>query len=373
MAIDLFRVQNGFGVFGRSSILSGSGAPGGDTSFQDAAAQGSIFLRTDISGIYLKVGTANSTADWTKLLSSAGQYIIAPADAADSTLYANLAAAVSAYNGTNTVDGVTITSGFRILLTNLTSGTETVYDVTGSSGAWTLTADTSFTPTAGDEIYIIDGTTYGGDIFTYDGANWQVQSGSTIFNELGYIRTFIGKNAAGNETPDYSSNNYVTDGTSLETAIGAIDNAVFTAIGNRTYTNPNFITSSQSITASLQALDSGLEAFGQSAVSSTVTTATTVDTVNCRKYDCVLWVVKCVDHSSPANKETVQIFATHDATPSVDATVTDFNVASILTVGTPPTGLGFDVTLSGTGASQVMNLRVTSTTSVDVKVARVRL
>jgi hypothetical protein len=43
--------------------------------------------------------------------------------------------------------------------------------------------------------------------------------------EDGYINTFIGK-AAGSDTPNYSSEIYITDGDSLETAIGKLDAAI---------------------------------------------------------------------------------------------------------------------------------------------------
>ena len=340
MSVDLYRVYNGLSIYGKSSILSGTGSPGGDSGFQDQASLGSIFLRTDAPAIYIKTGSSNNTTDWTLLSTGSSGTIIIPANAADSTSYANVAAAQTAYNASNTVDGVNIISGSRILLTNLASGSKTVYIASGSSGAWTLTADT-FTPTAGDEIYIIAGNTYGGDIFTYDGTNWNVQSGSTIINEITYIRNFIGKTVTGNILPTYSSNNFVANGTSLEIAIGAID--------------------------------AGLQAYGQSGTSNNITSATNVDSVNCRAYDCAFWIVKVLDHNTPSNKQTVQIFATHDGTSSADAVNVDFNIASILSVGTIPTGLTYNVVLSGSGAGQTMNLQITSTTAVDVKVARVRL
>lgn len=43
--------------------------------------------------------------------------------------------------------------------------------------------------------------------------------------ELNYIHTFIGKSGMGNETPTYSSTNTVSNGDSLETAIGKLDAA----------------------------------------------------------------------------------------------------------------------------------------------------
>jgi hypothetical protein len=340
MATETYKVLNGLSIFANSSVLSGTGAPGGDSSFQDAAELGSIFLRKDApAAVYVKTSSVNSSADWVPLqVSSGGGGNIAPVNAADTTPYASIAAATTAYNSSNTVDGISITSGFRILLANPTTGAKTAYDVTGSAGAWTLTPDATI-PATGDEIYVESGVTYAGDIFAFDGTNWNLESGETVVNELAFIRTFIGKAASGNVTPTYSSTNFVTNGTSLEVAIGAIDN--------------------------------GIKNFGRSVTASNVTTVTTVDSINCRAYDAVKWFIVCIDHSSPGNKQTAEIFAGHDGTPSIDASNVDFNLSSLLSINTAPTGLTFTVTLTGTGASQVMNLRVSSTTAVDVKVTRI--
>lgn len=50
--------------------------------------------------------------------------------------------------------------------------------------------------------------------------------------EEGYIRTFIGKGASGSETPTYGSTRYITNGSSLETAIGALDSQLYTTTTN---------------------------------------------------------------------------------------------------------------------------------------------
>lgn len=341
MAVDIYRAYNGLGIFGKSSILSDNGAPGGDSSFQDASTLGSLFLRMDVPTLYIKTASANSTTDWTKLTTGSSGTVITPANVADTTHYATVAAATTAYDSANIIDGVSITNGMRVLLTDLGTGAETAYTITGTTGSWTLTEDITFAPAAGDEIYITSGTNFGGDIFTYDGTTWNLQSGSTILNELAYIRSFVGKSAVGNVMPTFSSNNFVTNGTSLETSIGAID--------------------------------AGLQPFGQSPASNNITTTTTVDSVNCRAYDCILWIVKAVNHVAPSNKQTVQIFAVHDGTSTVDAANVDYNLSSVLTVGTPPSGLGYSVVLNGTGSSQTMNLQIVSTTAVDVKVVRTRL
>jgi len=74
MSLDLFRaiggvnLQNDAGTV-NASVLMGTNAPGGDGSFQDAAAIGSIYLRTNAGTnnlqLYFKFQTVgNSAADW---------------------------------------------------------------------------------------------------------------------------------------------------------------------------------------------------------------------------------------------------------------------------------------------------------------------
>jgi hypothetical protein len=61
---------------------------------------------------------------------------------------------------------------------------------------------------------------------------------------------------------DYSSNNYVTDATSLETAVGALDTALKTSndnIGDLNYLEQNYITNGQSLSDSMDLLDQQLK------------------------------------------------------------------------------------------------------------------
>lgn len=500
MALDTFKVLGGFGIYNQGSYLSGDSAPGGDSGLQDAAKTGSLFQRTDNAKVYVKVATNNNTSDWVELpnintvislinSSMPGISWREPADVADTTTYADVAAAESAANSNNTIDGVAITTGFRVLLTDLTSGNENVYVVTGTNSNWTFTEDTN-EATSGDEVYIKSGTN-AGNLFSYDGTEWVVQSGVSINNELGYLRAYTGKLSAGNVVPNYSTTNFVTQGSSLTAAISELDGNVYTTVGNRTYTTPEWITSSQSITASLQALDTGIftaigdrtyttpnyvtsdesltdsiqaldtatgefsfintyigkgslgsaspsysstnfvvqssaltVAIGQldtnifsaignrtytsphyvtnsqsltasiqaldtalnsvstsvtnitntlsTATSSGITTATVVDSVLCRNYNSVKWLVSVVNAGTPTNKQTVEILAVHNGTPTVDATTTDYSIYSMLIVGSD-IGLTFAITLTGTGASQNMNLSIASSTSVNVKVIKLAI
>jgi hypothetical protein len=97
-------------------------------------------------------------------------------------------------------------------------GTDTRIELVLSNGS----PDTVVTAPRGS---IASDTTNGALYINTDGATaWQqLTTGGGSSAEEGFIRTFVGKTAAGAETPTYSSINVVVNGTSLETAIGALD------------------------------------------------------------------------------------------------------------------------------------------------------
>lgn len=479
MALDLYRIALGIAIEDddgtvRGHILSGTGAPGGDTGAEDDAPVGSIYLRTDasasISVVYQKITDTNATADWVQ--SASKDYVDSlvnglswrePALVCDETAYADVTAAETAANVADTVDGVTIAATDRILLTNIANQNltaaqdETAFDGTGSNGTFsggtghaaldvitmsdgsTITVDTEvggvvteFTVTTGsttpiadggtitqssttgtgvsfsitigtanttiespdlNDVYIVSGST-GAWTFTidpdnaasdgdallvqqgtcaeqqkvYDGADWIVIASGTGAAELAYIRTFIGKTAAGSELPTYASTNVVVASSNLETAIGALD----TAIGDRTYTEDNYVTDGETITASIDALDQAIAANSLNrAVGTTITAATTVDTVLVDDYQAAKWFVAVFDEGDTDQKYATEVFAIHDGTASSDATAVDWNEVSRLRLNGAILGLLIDVVLSGTGAAQTMGLQITSTDTVTVHVTRV--
>lgn len=266
MALDLTRVALGLDIqsvdfSSNANILQGVGAPGGDSAEQDAAPIGSIYMRTDAETDNLQVywkyrTTQNNSTDWRQGTSK--QYVDAlvqglswrePALVLDSTAYADITAAETAANVGDTVDGITIAAGDRLLFTNLTTGNDNVYIVSGSTGAWTFTEDVNLA-TDGDALMIEQGTAQE-EQWVFDGTNWVKISGSNNNLELSYIRDFIGKTAAGAETPTYSSTDIITPSTSLESAIGQLD----AAIGPLTFTEQNFVTNGNDVTLNLDAID----------------------------------------------------------------------------------------------------------------------
>jgi hypothetical protein len=267
MAEQFFRINRGLELDGTSQFLTAAGAPGaaGDTA---AALVGSYYTDTTSGDLYIKVTSGTGTDKWKVLatqsyvqnFSATGISWREPVKVIDTTTYATLAAAVIAANVADTVDGVTIVAGDRVLIADLTTGADNVYIVSGATGAWVFTQDIN-TITAGDATYVVGGTG-AGNTYVYNGAAWVLIS-QTSADEDGYQNSFMGK-SAGNNMPDYSSNNIVVDSTSLETAVGALDaetgyQNTFTGktAGSVTpnYTSNNFVVDATSLMAAISALD----------------------------------------------------------------------------------------------------------------------
>lgn len=228
MAQDLFRVELGMEVESGPSFLVSDGVPGNDV-YSNAALQGSWATDSQTGAIYTKKTAGTGTDKWetitteTLLEAAVGsQQWRDPVLVRDDTVYANIAAAQAAVN-LGTIDGVAVATGDRILFTGISGQPKNVFIVEGivGSGA-TLVEDPKKSVEEGDILSILNGT-YDNQQHYYDGTNW-ISTGSDASAELGFIRAFIGKGAAGSETPTYTSNVYVSG--NLEDAIGDLDAAV---------------------------------------------------------------------------------------------------------------------------------------------------
>jgi len=114
---------------------------------------------------------------------------------------------------------------------------------------------------------------HGGTDWSDDPSTWNHSSVSTDFT---YINNFIGK-AAGLDTPNYSTNYYVTDSDSLETAIGDLDTALHatdteqgyinTFIGKSsgnetpTYSTTNYVANGDSLEVAIGKLDTAVASY----------------------------------------------------------------------------------------------------------------
>lgn len=408
MGLDLFRVSLGLDIESTDGstnayILQGNGTPGGDAAEQDAAPIGSVFMRGDVEtnelNLYYKFSSVNnSAADWKQTTSK--EYVDAIANGLswrepvlihDSITYANITAVETAANIADTLDGVIISNGDRILLSNITTGTDNVYIVSGTTGAWTFTADTNL-ESDGDAVLVQQGT-YAEEQWVYDGTAW-VQFGSAAGSaELGFLRAYTGKTGPGSELPTYSSTDVIVQSSTLETAIGALDNsigtqsytndnvvtdgeditssidALDTVVGTQLYTNDNVVTDGQTLTQSIDALDTALGLFQDEHLESTGTNVVavagvTLDTVPLVDATQIEWMIQVRETATPANRRGVMLHAFNDG-----STLIDYSRSNILKLGSALAGFTISADINGTD----MRLRLSATNNIDFVVKRITL
>lgn len=421
MALSFFEVEKGF-LHNEAAMIAGAGAPSGSGDSAEVGI-GSMYQDTSSGDLYVKNAAGAGSDKWTRL---AGANEVAssiswrePAVVIDSSA----TTLPTSTGGTNiTVDGVEITDGGRVLFSAISGGAgPNVYVYSNALGVFT---EDSNAETAGDAVYIQEGTG-AGKVYNFNGTAW-VQSQQSSLDELGFIRSFVGKSGDGNELPTYSTTNFILDGDSLETAAGKLDAQVKTNADNisseitarsdadaliqselddtqsgaglnadGTYSatgGANFISTATSLKnadnlldAQLKSTQDDLDALETSFATASskldrartesssvaVTTATSIDTVLVDSVAACKWTVYVQgNQAGDANKkQVVEILATHDGTSGADATATDYNVYAKLRIGTL-SGLQFSVDVNGAGSAQTMRLRVQSTTSVDVKATR---
>ena len=226
MALKPFQSKGGFSD-GNITYLSGVGVPGGDAGAQDAAPVGSFYSNSTDGATYKKEVAGAGVGNWVKQANvtdlaglSATQSWREPVVVRDA-VNATTAAAIIEMDAADTLDGVTIAAGDRVLLSQVLGGAgPNVYIVGGVSGAWTLTEDVNL-ETAGDTLQVLSGTS-ANQIWFFDGTVWGM-IGANSSAEDQFMRAFVGKAAAGGELPSYTSQNYVANSDSLETAIGKLD------------------------------------------------------------------------------------------------------------------------------------------------------
>jgi hypothetical protein len=255
MSQDFFRVERGVELDESVQMLQGAGAPGaaGDTSL---APVGSTYQDHATGDLYTKIAAGVGTNKWQKLASES--YVNNAVGATVSwrepaIVRDNVATVVPAGAAAApiVVDGVSITDGQRVLFSAITGGNgKNIYVYNQATGLFVedINAESS-----GDAAYVQSGTS-AGKTYIYNGSAW-VQSDQASLDELGFIRAFIGKGAAGSEPTDYTSNNFVVDGTSLESAVGALDAEVGANVSLGNYVVP-----ANKVNGNIQALDSAIGA-----------------------------------------------------------------------------------------------------------------
>ena len=368
MGLSLFHVKKGLNIDGLSQVLAGSGAPGGSGD-SASAPKGSQYLDYTNGQLYVKKATGTGTDKWIRLqdksdMDAALQGISwrEPVLVHSSTSYANKAAAETEVN-TGTIDGVAVVAGDRILFDNITGANKNVFTVTGTPGSSATLTEDANTVSKGDALYVQSGSDAGKQ-FSYNGTVW-VQQGAASSTEIGFVKSFIGKSADGNETPDYSSNYVVTDGGSLEDAIGELDTKVGSY--NLGPFDPTFVElGNDTIMTSLIRLDVNLalarrHSFGATVGSDTATPACSTNLSGLVLDECfsVEWRVAVRDGNNRWFGVVTAIF--NLATDEID-----YNISSILKIGTDIAGLDVYPTLF----DNMLQLLVKTTSVANYSVTR---
>ena len=418
MATNYYEIEDGLEL-NLSVFLADPAATPGGTPSTDEVGIGSYYLCTTTGDMWTKVLAGTGSNKWRKMATQeyvdaqvANQISWRePVQAHDSTSTTIPAAA------TNTIDGETVFDGMRVLFSNQTITTDqNIWVASGTTGNWTWTEDTN-AETKGDITYV-DGGTDIGKQYVYNGTSWVLLNASSS-TELQYIRDFIGKAASGAENTGYISNNYIVDGDNLELAIGKLDAQIGVNATNITnigtditninaelsfirafigkdaagsefpdYTSNNYIVDGDNLELAISKLDvqiginAGDIATLQSEMletrtetqASNVTTPTIIDCVNVDLVAAVKWIVytQGTAGGDAAKKYTIEVLATHDGhnvSGGADATDIDRAIGPKLKIG-PSLGVKANVVLQGTGAAQTMCLQIEASTAVDVKAIR---
>ncbi|MEE8113271.1 MAG: hypothetical protein V3T23_02840 [Nitrososphaerales archaeon] len=317
MSLNFFEVARGLSLDGNVEIIGTSGAPVGVEA--DAVGKGALAIDFLNGALYQKGDSGTGPELWQSIGADSNWRGESEVRDGSATVLPTFTPATDA-----TVDGETIVDQERVLFSALTVNPN-IYIYDRSAGVFLESTNEA---SNGDTTFIVRGTD-AGKKYLFNGTVW-VQNDQASADELAFIRTFIGKTAAGSETPTYSSNNIVTDATSLETAIGDLDAAL--AVGNVSTTQVG------------------------------VSTISTQDSVLVDSVASVQWLVTARQGTSMNSRV---VWASHDGTTGSDAVDTDHTEFAKIKKNAVIAGLTVDVDLSGAGAAQVMRLRVATTAAAD--------
>lgn len=420
MSNDMFRIERGLEIDSLAQYLVGSGTPGsgpgGDT---NSAPVGSVYTNTADGSIWTKITPGSFSADWQRMASETyvnnalGSTVTwrEPAlvrDAVSTTV------PVGTPSSPIIVDGVSVGNGGRVLFSSISGGGgKNVYVYNLSAGTF---AEDSNNESSGDSLYIQSGTS-AGKTYVFNGTSW-VQTDQASVDELGFVRSFVGKASSGSSMPTYTTTNFVVAGSALATAVSALDTELganvsvgnFVSPSNKinaniqvldieigaNVTNGNFILAASKINANIQALDAWVgpsSAFSSATYISNpttlseaiaavdseaatqglttnavnVTTSTVVDTTppgpSSLGASGVKWIVRAYQASNPANMYATELFAISDGSN------VDYTKYATLLLGSAITGLS--VTAGIDVGSGNLELLVASTAAVNVTAKRV--
>ncbi len=426
MAEQLFTVAKGYAIedeitgdnsyenFSVVGVPSSTGLTAGDLTLSDNAPIGSKATDSVTGFEYRKKTVGAGETTWVRsatvddiTLANNGESWREPAQVKDDSAYATKLSAETAVN-TGTIDGVVVAEGDRILFTDITGENSNVYIVTGVVGAGATLVEDTNAPSHNDTLMIDKGSSADTEFHYSDVSNSWVNSGANGSNEDGFQNNFVGKAGTGSSLPQYTSTQVVANNDSIAVAIGKLDfgidvnqtaiNGLATgqsamqletdamgtslgmvnSIGNyQPRTTTNYIDANSTVDEDLTDLDTQVKA-NADAISAQgggntelgVTALVPVDTVLVDDVKMVRWMV----HVQQGNKVTTyEVDATHDGTAGADATDTDCTKYARLKMNGNISGLKIRCAVTGSGATQKMELRVQANSAVDVSTTRVQV
>ena len=189
----------------------------------------------------------------------------------------------------------------------------------------------------------------------------QATAGDSVNENITALDSAIGNDVAGASARTVGAISVQDANANIE----ALDDAVGADV-----TSTKIAATTNSVNANISALDDVLGDAKTESKTDSVTTATTLDSVLVDGILAAEWLVHARSTVSGANIWAGKVLAIHDGTSTGDATTVDYNTFSILKTGSAIPALDFEVVLSGAGVSQEMQIKATSSQSVNIRISR---
>lgn len=376
MARNFFEIEKGLRVTGENSyvgyaVIFGTTVPDGVAGDQGTVEIGSLYIRTGTAEIYQKVANTGAPADYKKLLTQddilglswRSEKVVALTNdtlsvgVKDATTFtdddAPTLTGADFVAGVSHIIGGAGTSPVLYKVTNVAGDNLTLAladDALAANDSFVVTYYLPDAPDAQEKQAIVN---YNGSVMVKLGdINWNIADGINL--SASYVAA--SGNITSADTVDSAirklDGNLDAVNTSLGTAQGATGMGTFTG---------SIIPDGSSVKTALQSLETAVEGLGVVNKEITGAGAQILDEVLVDNAYAVKWLVRSLDTVS-GGVAASEIWATHNGTASADATVSDNTVYGKIKSGTVA-GLAYAVTLSGTGAAQVLRLTVTGTHS----------
>jgi len=332
------------------------------------AQSGDVAVRTDINKTFIhNGGTAGTVADWTELLTPTDPAMAAELNAVEAGAGLSTIGAYVANAAANYISGaVSLYDAETLLDAQVALNAANIATVTSTSNANAASVSTEATARAAAD--------------------------ASIQAEVDAIEASSGLSVAGAYVPDTAAS-YIAGAVSLHNATQLLDAQAATSaaaeatataandaahitmnaiMGNGTYSSTVNYLQADDLTVAVSKLDAAVSNV-MSTASVLNVTASVVDSIVTKSDEAVKWSVSVRDTATPSICSMLEIFAGHDGDSVNDAVNHDWTEYAELDLNGGITGLGITVALAGTGAAQVMELSVSATAAVDIRVTRIAI